>query len=160
MRITKSQLKQIIAEELENMVESSELDEGILDRRLAALKGWGSKAKGSLASFALKQTGRKQAAKDVKKSQNRLSDNKKISHIMKVKHKELASLYTEMSRDLSLLEVDQAEDVKAALTHLEDAMKGFKEIAQALENEIKALASKRAPQEDADDVDLPDPEEA
>jgi len=149
MKITKSQLKQIIAEELQNMVENHELDEGILDRAGARFKGLGSKLKGWGAQKALQATGRGQAAKDVKKSQDRLAANKRISHIMRIKHRELQKLYTEMSKDLSILKVDQDEDVQRALTHLEAAMKGFEEIVGALTREMETVATTIAPTEEA-----------
>ena len=62
MKITESQLKQIISEEIQLMVESGEIDEGILDRLKARAAGAGEKLKGSAKSAVQRGVGAVQGA--------------------------------------------------------------------------------------------------
>ena len=47
MKITESEIKQLIDEEIQAMIESGEIDEGILDRLKARASGVGTKLKGA-----------------------------------------------------------------------------------------------------------------
>ena len=65
MKITENQLKQIIDEEIQTMVDNGEIDEGMLDRLKArgssALSKAGSAVKGAGQSLGAKYTGAKAA---------------------------------------------------------------------------------------------------
>ena len=52
MKITEQRLKELLFEELELMVESGEIDEGVLDRLRARASGLGTKIKGGAQDLA------------------------------------------------------------------------------------------------------------
>jgi len=62
MKLTESKLQELIAEEIELMIESGEIDEGVLDRLKARAAGAGEKLKGAAKSAVQRGVGAVQGA--------------------------------------------------------------------------------------------------
>ncbi len=153
MKITESQLKQLIDEEIMLMIENGEIDEGVLDRlkaRAAGVKSKvgsavgaakqtiGSKVSGAKAAAvgalggdaaALKQqqSAQQQAAADTKAAGARKAGGQRAASI-------LQSHLSAMVKDLQKLGVPlQRPDVKKAIASLQQAVNNATAQAQAAE---------------------------
>ena len=153
MKITESQLKQLIDEEIMLMIENGEIDEGVLDRlkaRAAGVKSKvgsavgaakqtiGSKVSGAKAAAvgalggdaaALKQqqAAQQQAAADTKAAGARKAGGQRAASI-------LQSHLSAMVKDLQKLGVPlQRPDVKKAIASLQQAVNNATAQAQAAE---------------------------
>ena len=127
MKITENQLKQIIDEEIQTMVDNGEIDEGMLDR----LKARGSSAL-SKAGSAVKGAGQSLGANvdDLKKTQaaqQQAAADTKTAGVNKAKATKAASILNShlkaLVNDLNKLGVNiDQPDVKKAIAALQQAV--------------------------------------
>ena len=134
MKITESQLKQIISEEIQLMVESGEIDEGILDRLKARAAGAGDKLKSGasrLGAKAASALGADQAASDMSTAANIRATDAKTKQAMSMaksyapKAEKLAKVVqvfkSKLEKDLKKLNLDQ-QGLQSAMEVLDDAI--------------------------------------
>jgi hypothetical protein len=134
MKITESQLKQIISEEIQLMVESGEIDEGILDRLKARAAGAGDKLKSGasrLGAKAASALGADQAASDMSTAANIRATDAKTKQAMSIaksyvpKAEKLAKVVqvfkSKLEKDLKKLNLDQ-QGLQNAMEVLDDAI--------------------------------------
>jgi len=144
MKITENQLKQIIDEEIQTMVDNGEIDEGMLDRLKArgssALSKAGSAVKGAGQSLGAKYTGAKAAGAeflggDVKKLRGQQADQEKAAADTKTQGADKAEATKTLSilnshlkamvNDLTKLGIDLNQPgVKGAVHNLQKAVSG------------------------------------
>jgi len=134
MKITESQLKQIISEEIQLMVESGEIDEGFLDRLKARAAGAGDKLKSGasrLGAKAASALGADQAAADMSVAADIRATDAKTKQAMSMaksyapKAEKLAKVVqvfkSKLEKDLKKLNLDQ-QGLKNAMDQLDDAI--------------------------------------
>ena len=134
MKITESQLKQIISEEIQLMVESGEIDEGFLDRLKARAAGAGDKLKSGasrLGAKAASALGADQAASDMSTAANIRATDAKTKQAMSMaksyapKAEKLAKVVqvfkSKLEKDLKKLNLDQ-QGLQNAMDQLDDAI--------------------------------------
>jgi len=134
MKITESQLKQIISEEIQLMVESGEIDEGFLDRLKARAAGAGDKLKSGasrLGAKAASALGADQAAADMSTAADIRATDAKTKQAMSMaksyapKAEKLAKVVqvfkSKLEKDLKKLNLDQ-QGLKNAMGALDDAI--------------------------------------
>ena len=135
MKLTESQLKQIVAEELAAMVESGEIDEGFLDRMKARMAGAKSQAKGTAQSLAQKGlagvargAGKLgvQGAEKVAKGLDKAREKGEKASAKKVKAQRVQALLSrhlsDLENDLDKLDLGSEPKVAAALNRLQSAI--------------------------------------
>mgnify|MGYP003121423153 FL=1 len=142
MKITESQLKQIIDEEIMSMIENGEIDEGVLDRLKARASGLKTKAGTALGSakqsLGAKVTGAKAAAvgalggdatklKKDQAAQQQAAADTKAAGVNKAKAQRAASILNShlkaLVTDLTKLGVNPDQpDVKKAVAALQQAV--------------------------------------
>ena len=134
MKITESQLKQIISEEIQLMVESGEIDEGILDRLKARAAGAGDKLKSGasrLGAKAASALGADRAAADMSTAADIRATDAKTKQAMSMaksyapKAEKLAKVVqvfkSKLEKDLKKLNLDQ-QGLQKAMVQLDDAI--------------------------------------
>tara|TARA_B100000287_G_scaffold421784_1_gene462916 strand:- start:1467 stop:1889 length:423 start_codon:yes stop_codon:yes gene_type:complete len=105
MKITESELKNIIDEEIQAMIDNGEIDENILTRLKARAKG----GLQGLAGKAISKLGGTQAGAEIQSAANR----KKGAVVMADYSKKIDAMVTGMVKDLEKLGLDiQADDLK------------------------------------------------
>lgn len=144
MKITENQLKQIIDEEIQTMVDNGEIDEGFLGRMAARGKGALSKAgsavKGAGQSLGSKVTGAKAAAvgalggdagelRDKQAAQQQAAADTKTAGADKAEATKTLSILNShlkaMVNDLTKLGIDLNQPgVKGAVSNLQKAVSG------------------------------------
>ncbi len=150
MKITESQLKQIISEEIQLMVESGEIDEGILDRLKARAAGAGDKLKSGasrLGAKAASALGADQAAADMSTAANIRATDAKTKQAMSIaksyvpKAEKLAKVVqvfkSKLEKDLKKLNLDH-DALKIAMEQLDAAISTLQTLTN-LPNIVKAL---------------------
>ena len=142
MKITESQLKQIISEEIQLMVESGEIDEGILDRLKARAAGAGDKLKSSasrLGAKAASALGADQAAADMSTAADIRATDAKTKQAMSMaksyapKAEKLAKVVqvfkSKLEKDLKKLNLDQY-GLQIAMRQLDAAISSLQTITK------------------------------
>jgi type VI protein secretion system component VasK len=105
MKITESELKNIIDEEIQAMIDNGEIDENILTRLKARAKG----GLQGLAGKAISKLGGTQAGAEIQSAANR----KKGAVVMADYSKKIDAMVTGMVKDLEKLGLDiQADSLK------------------------------------------------
>ena len=105
MKITESELKNIIDEEIQAMIDNGEIDENILTRLKARAKG----GLQGLAGKAISKLGGTQAGAEIQSAANR----KKGAVVMADYSKKIDAMVTGIVKDLEKLGLDiQADDLK------------------------------------------------
>ena len=141
MKLTENEIKNIIQEEIEAMIESGELDEGVLDRLRArgagALSKVGSAIDSTKKSFGSKVTGAKAAAatalgadagklKDKQRDQQAAALDAKMKGDKKATATKIKSIlsahFKRLSTDISKLGLGGDRKVASALQGLERAI--------------------------------------
>ncbi len=142
MKITENQLKQIIDEEIQAMIENGDIDEGMLDRLKArgagALSKVGSAVGSAKQSLGAKVTGAKAAVgdfvgadtdklKDKQAAQQQTATDTKAAGVNKAKATKAASILNShlkaLVTDLNKLGVNiDQPDVKKAIAALQQAV--------------------------------------
>ena len=142
MKITESQLKQIISEEIQLMVESGEIDEGILDRLKARAAGAGDKLKSGVSRLGAKAAsalGADQAASDMSTAANIRATDAKTKQAMSMaksyapKAEKLAKVVqvfkSKLEKDLKKLNLDQY-GLQIAMRQLDAAISSLQTITK------------------------------
>jgi hypothetical protein len=144
MKITENQLKQIIDEEIQTMIENGEIDEGMLDRLKArgssAISKVGSAVKGAGQSLGAKVTGAKAAVgravganvsdlEDTQAAQQQAAADTKTAGADKAEATKTLSILNShlkaMVNDLTKLGIDLNQPgVKGAVANLQKAVSG------------------------------------
>lgn len=123
MNITVEELKSIIAEEIQSMVEDGTIDENILDRLKAQTKGIGS----GLAGAALSKLGAKGAGAELM----RVRKAKQATSILQSYAKKVTSVLQGIEKDILKLEIDPQDPM----------LKPIKKALQALRSANTSMAS-------------------
>jgi hypothetical protein len=143
MKITESQLKQIVMEEIELMVESGEIDEGFLDRLKARAAGAGEKLKGSAKSAIQRGVGAVQGAIGDKDDADRTRQKAQLTKYASgyaAKNKQALSVMKSYSNKTNKLRVattkvfgDLIKDLKKLGLETEDLNKTQESLAVVLQ---------------------------
>ena len=132
MKIKESQLKELIAEEIQLMIESGEIDEGWLDRQKAKLSGVGTKLKGGARGMVQKGlgavagvAGEEEVAAKMKgkaaATQQATAGKAEAQKMLSIMNSHLANI----QNDLKKLGIDpNTPGIKGALTSLKRAVNG------------------------------------
>jgi hypothetical protein len=121
MKLTESQLKEIISEEIEAMIEEGDLDEGFLDRLKAryrgATSGVGDKLRGAalgkVAGLADKETGDFAAGRAGALKQQ-AAEKAKAARVMSI----LMSHFDDLENDLKKLDIPVKGELGQAMSRL------------------------------------------
>jgi len=133
MKLTESQLKEIISEEIEAMIEEGDLDEGFLDRMRARAAGLGAKAKGKAKAAAIGLGGKvvglgsKELGSQLKQQAIAKGDEARRAGERAKKEKMIALAYKEFTNDLDKLGIPMEGDVLNAIRGMEKALRIRKE---------------------------------
>tara|TARA_R100001591_G_scaffold110675_2_gene121765 strand:+ start:106 stop:528 length:423 start_codon:yes stop_codon:yes gene_type:complete len=133
MKLTESQLQDIISEEIQAMIEEGELDEGVLDRLRARAAGLGAKAKGKAKAAAIGLGGKvvglgsKELGSALKQQAAAKGEEARRAGEKAKKEKMITLAYKEFTNDLDKLGIKMEGDVLNAIRGMEKALRISKE---------------------------------